>query len=107
MDETPIRCDMISTSTVDKTGSKSVHLKSTGHEKSSVSVCLTTKVNGEKLKPFIVFKVATREVEKLNKKFSGMCVVAKFSNGWMNTELTSSSINKVIGSFAFGRHLLA
>ena len=28
MDETPIWCDMISTSTVEKTGSKSVHLKS-------------------------------------------------------------------------------
>lgn len=107
MDETPIWCDMISTSTVDKAGSKSVNLKSTGHEKSRISVCLTAKSNGEKLKPFIVFKGAKREVEKLNKEFSGKCVVATSSNGWMNTELTSSWINKVIASFAFGRRLLA
>ena len=107
MDETPVWCDMVSTSTVDKTGSKNVHLKSTGHEKSRVTVCLTAKASGEKMKPFIVFKGAKREVEALNKEFSGKCVVASSPNGWMNSELTSKWINNVLGTFSFGRRLLA
>ena len=36
MDETPVWTDMVSSSTVEKTGSKTVTLKSTGHEKSRV-----------------------------------------------------------------------
>ena len=81
MDETPVWCDMVSTSTVDKTGSKHVHLKTTGHKKSCVLVCAMAKGNREKMKPFIVFKGAKREVEKLNKEFSGKCIVASSSNG--------------------------
>lgn len=107
MDETPVWLDMVSSTTIESTGSKTVTLKSTGHEKSRVSVCLTAKANGEKLKPFIVFKGAKREVEKLNKEFSGKCVVASSVNGWMDTELTSEWIDKVLGTFSFGKRLLA
>ena len=39
MDETPVWCDMISETTVDAKGKKTITLKSTGHKKSkSVSV---------------------------------------------------------------------
>ena len=100
MDETPVWCDMVSTCTVDKTGSKHVHLKTTGHEKSRVSVCITAKANGEKMKQFVVFKGAQREIEKLNKEFSGKCIVASSPNGWMNAELTSNWIDKVLGTFS-------
>ena len=55
MDETPVWCDMVSTSTVDKTGSKNVHLKSKGHEKSCVTVCLTAKASGGKNEAFYRF----------------------------------------------------
>lgn len=107
MDETPVWSDMVSSSTVDKTGSKTVTLKSTGHEKSRVSVCLTAQGSGKKMKPFIVFKEAKRDVEKLNKEFHGKCVVASSSNGWMNSELTIKWIEEVLGSFSFARRLLA
>lgn len=107
MDKTPVWLDMVSSTTIESTGSKTVTLKSTGHEKNWVSVCLTAKANSEKLKPFIVFKGAKRKVEKLNKEFSGKCVFASSVNGWMDTELTSEWIDKVLGTFSFGKHLLA
>ena len=62
MDETPVWSDMVSETTVDTTGKKTVTLKSTGHEKSRVSVCLAAKADGTKLKPLVVFKQAKREV---------------------------------------------
>ena len=60
MDETPVWADMVSDTTVDKTGARTITMKSTGHEKCRVSVCLTAKADGSKLKPFIVFKNAKR-----------------------------------------------
>ena len=48
MDEIPVWSDMVSSATVDKMGSKIVSLKSTGHEKSCVSVCLTAQGSGKK-----------------------------------------------------------
>ena len=55
MDETAVWSDMVGNVTVDTTGTKDVPLKSTGNEKVKVSVCLTAKADGTKLKPFVVF----------------------------------------------------
>ena len=55
--------------TVDKTGARTVAMKSTGHEKCQVSVCLTAKADGMKLKPFIVLKNAKREAKTFNGEF--------------------------------------
>lgn len=49
---------MVSETTVDTTGKKAVTLKTTGHKKSWVSVCLAAKADSTKLKPIIVFKGA-------------------------------------------------
>ena len=38
---------------LEKTGKKEIALKSTGHEKVRVSVCLAAQANGKKLKPYI------------------------------------------------------
>lgn len=56
MDESPLWCDMISETTVDTTGKKTITLKLTGHEKARVSVGLAAKADGTKLKPMVVFK---------------------------------------------------
>ena len=56
MDETSVWNDMVFNTTVEKTGFKEVPMKSTGHDKIRVSVCLTRKADGTRLKPFIVFK---------------------------------------------------
>ena len=74
--------------------------KSTGHEKVLVSVCLAAKGDGTKMKPFVVFRGAKREVAAVNE-----CVVATSTNSWMNEELTL--IQQVLGTFSFGRRLLA
>ena len=63
-------------------------MKLTGHDKVRVSVCLTGKVDGTRLKPSIILKGATRESKALHHKFNRQCSVASSVNGWMNEELT-------------------
>ena len=48
MNETAMWNDMISDTTVEKRGAHSVNLKSTGHEKSKITVCLTATADGGK-----------------------------------------------------------
>ena len=107
MDETAVWADMVSDMTVDKTGARTITRKSTGHEKCRVSVYLTAKVDGSKLKPFIVFKNAKRETKALSKEFKTRCVIVSSSNGWMNDDLTMEYTKKVLGTFSFGRRFLA
>ena len=76
LDETPVWSDMVSETTVDKTGKKTMTLKTTGHEKSRVSVCcLAAKADGTKLKPMIVFKGAKREVAALHQEFKSQAYI--------------------------------
>lgn len=107
MDETPVWCDMISETTIDATGKKSITLKTTGHEKARVSVCLAAKADGTKLKPMVVFKGGKPEVAVLKQEFQHRAVVATSANGWMDTELTKVWVDSVLGAFAFNRRLLA
>ena len=53
-DETPIWADMPSKTTVDQRGLKTVPIKSTGHEKQRMIVCLDIKADGSKMKSFVV-----------------------------------------------------
>ncbi|PFX31267.1 Pogo transposable element with KRAB domain [Stylophora pistillata] len=93
--------------TVDATGKKSITLKSTGHEKAGVSVCLAAKADGRKLKPMVVLKGAKQEVAALKQKLQHRAVVASSANGWMDTEVTKIWVDSVLGSFSFNRTLLA
>ena len=86
MDDTPVWCDMVAETTIDAVGKKSITLKTTGHEKPRVSVCLAAKADGTKLKPMVVFKGAKRESAALNEDFKPRAVVATSVNGWMDTE---------------------
>ena len=86
---------------------KRLTVKTTGHEKSRVSVVLTARADGTKLKPMVVFKGAKREVAALNEEFKGRAVVATSANAWLDSELTIVWINSVLGSFSFNRRLLA
>lgn len=107
MDETPVWMDMVSNTTVDDKGAKEVTLRSTGHEKMRVSVCLAAKADGTKLKPMIVFKDAKRDVKALNIEFGSRCYVVSTANAWMNTATTCEWVRKVVGKFSFRRRLLA
>ncbi len=107
MDETAVWQDMLSNTTVDSIGHNTISMKTTGHEKTKVSVCLTAKADGTKLKPFIVFPGAKRESKLLNEEFKAKCVVASSHNGWMNEELTLNWVRNVLGKFSFTRRILA
>ena len=107
MDETAVWNDMISNTTVQKTGSKEVNMKSTGHDKVRVYVCLTGKADGTRLKPFNVFRGVKRESKALHDEFNRKCSVASSANGWMNEDLTLRCCNEILGKFSFRKRLLA
>ena len=75
MDETAIWNDMISNTTVEKRGTHAANMKSTGHDKSKITVCLTATADGVKKKPFFVFKGAKRDVKRLNEEYKARCNV--------------------------------
>ena len=106
MDETPVWSDMVSCTTIERKGMKTITMKTTGHEKCRVTVCLSARANGTKMKPFIVFKGAKREVHELAKEFKSKCIIASSSNGWMDNDLTNNYINSVLGAFSFRRRML-
>ena len=90
---------MMSNTAIDKQGAKSVRLKTTGHDKCMVSICLVVKADGNKLKPFIVFCAAKRESKSLDEEFKSCCVVKSSGNTWMNEELTTIWAKQVLGAF--------
>ena len=51
-------------------------MKSTGHEKVRVTVCVTCAADCRKLKPMIVFKGVKRESNLLNQEFKGRYFIA-------------------------------
>ena len=107
MDETAVS-NMIFNTTVEKRGTQSVNLKSTGHEKSKITVCLTATADGGKRKPFFVFKGAKRDVKRLKEEYQSKCIVASSDNEWINEALTEQYCREVIRTFSFGtRRLLA
>ena len=101
MDETVVWAEMLSDTTVNAKGAKTITMKSTGHENVRVTVCLTATADGRKLKPMIVFKGAKRESILLNQEFKGRCFIASSTNGWMNEDLTINFVKNVVGWFAF------
>lgn len=60
MDETPLWVDMPGNYTMETVGTKSVMLKSTGHEKSRFTVMLAALADGTKLPPLVLFKGVRR-----------------------------------------------
>ena len=68
VDETAVWQDMLSSTTVDNVGEKSIRLTTTGHEKSKVSVCLAAKADRTKLKPLVSVRLYSKE--KLRLKLS-------------------------------------
>ena len=75
MDETSVWNDIVSNTTINKQGAKSVCLKTSVHEKCMVSACLAAKADGAKLKAFVVFYASERESRSLDEEFKSGCVV--------------------------------
>jgi len=68
MDETPYWMDLAGNTTITQTGTQSVPIFTTGHDKARFIVCLVA--NGNKLKPFVVFKGVRRDAQLL--RFPGV-----------------------------------
>ena len=77
MDETPVWADLVSGTTIEKTGTKDVPLKTSGHEKVRVTVCLTARA--------------------LHEEFKSQCSISSSGNGWMNEELTLRWVKEILG----------
>ena len=104
MDETPIGIESVAESTIDKKGIKSVPIKSTGHEKLRLTVVLTARADGSKLKPYIVIP-RKREIQDLiNTNKDALLSFAPKS--WMDNQLTKDYLNRVIGRFSFTKRLM-
>ena len=103
MDETPVWIELVATTTVNKIGSREVAIKSTGHEKIRITVVLTARADGAKCKPFIVIprKRPIKEIEQIK---DVECVYS--SKSWMDDELTTDYLKRIIGNFSFTKRLL-
>ncbi len=105
MDETVCWLDMPSDMTIDFCGTKSVPLKTTGHEKDHFTVTLTAWADGTKCKPYIVFKsTGTRLIKELEK--IAVVIVQLSVIGWMNDKLTIDYLHSIIGHLSFHERLL-
>jgi hypothetical protein len=80
MDETPMTFDLPSNTTIDERGTRSVSIRTTGHERTSFTVVLTCMADGTKLPPLIIFKL--KKVPKGS--FPSEVVVRANPTGWMN-----------------------
>lgn len=92
-DQTPVFFDMPSSVTVAKRGDKSVLVRSTGNEKSRVTVMLTCLADGTKLPPYLILKRKTIPKEAMP---AGIIVRAQ-ERGWMDTELVVDWLKVVWG----------
>ena len=66
-DETACWMDMPSDTTVAVTGSCSVPLKTSGHEKDHFTIILTAKAHGTKMKPYVVSRGKVLDYLKTSK----------------------------------------
>ena len=103
MDETAVWFDMPTDTTVDFKGVKSVPIKTTGHEKSRITVILAARASGQKIKPTLIFKGKKMDPEL--EKVKGVKVLMS-PNGWMNQELTISWLHNSVGKMSFNKRLL-
>uniref|UniRef100_A0A3Q2X9R6 Pogo transposable element derived with KRAB domain n=2 Tax=Hippocampus comes TaxID=109280 RepID=A0A3Q2X9R6_HIPCM len=94
-DQTPVFFDMPTLVTVHKKGEKSVPgiIKSTGNEKSCVTVMLSCLADGTKLPPYVVLKRKTVPKEAMP---AGIIIRAQ-EKGWMETKLVVDWLKVVWG----------
>ena len=81
MDEVPLSFNMPSNRTIDITGTKTVGIRTTGHEKSNFTVVLGCMANGVKLPPVIIFKL----VNVPRQEFPPGVIIRTNPEGYMNS----------------------
>ncbi|KAK6317614.1 hypothetical protein J4Q44_G00130140 [Coregonus suidteri] len=91
MDEVPLTFDIPVNRTVEKTGTSTVSVRTTGNEKSSFTVVLACQANGQKLPPMIIFKRKTLPKEN----FPAGVVIKASPKGWMDEEKMSEWLREI------------
>ena len=91
MDETPMYFDMPGNTTVDKVGSKTVTVKTTGHERHHFTVMLACQADGKKICPMVTFKRKNMPKET----FPPGVVVKVHPKGCMDEALTKIWLDEV------------
>lgn len=86
-------------------GEREVSVLTTGHDKVRLIVFLTGRMDGRKLKPFILM-TRKRPIPEIERKFSKDLKLSWSGKEWMTDELTSEYLTKVIGDFSFSKRLL-
>ena len=92
-DQTPVYFNMPAPVTVHKKGEKSVLVKSTGNEKSRITVMLACLADGTKLPPYVILRRKTIPKDPMP---PGIIVRAQ-EKGWMETELVVDWLKVVWG----------
>ena len=80
MDETPVTFDLPSSYTLEKRGSSTINIKTTGHERSTFTVILGCMADGTKLPPVVIFKLKNVPRET----FPDGIFVRTNEKGWVN-----------------------
>lgn len=106
MDECAVWFDSSGNTTVEATGRRTVGIKTTGHEKANVTVCLTVSASGQKFMPYIVFKGGSREVQRLDAVRPRKVFLSSSASGWMDQAATSDYLRRIIPHLAFGRQMI-
>ena len=103
MDELSLWMEPVSETTVNLKGEKSVPILSSGKEKMRLTVILTARASGKKVKPFVIIprKRPIKELEAMTDLHFGYS-----SKSWMNDGMTEKYLKSVIGSFAFARRCI-
>ena len=80
MDETPMAFNLPSNTTIEQSGTKTISILTTGHERSNFTVVLACMADGTKLLPVIIFKLKRVPREE----FPDGVIICVNSEGWMN-----------------------
>ena len=100
MDETGLQLDMPGSTTLETQGTRSVGIKTTGHEKDRFTVVLGARADGSKMQPLIIFK--GKRKDKSLQNFTGV-VIEMQDNAWMTEELTLRWLRVLWGGVAAAR----
>lgn len=78
---------------------------STGHEKMRITVALTARHDGKKMKPYVLIN-RKKPIKAITDKFKGL-VLNFAGTTWMNDQFTEDYLHKVIGcKMMFGKKRL-
>lgn len=90
MDETPIWIDMPGNYTLETKGAKTVSMKTTGHEKSRITVMLSALADGTKLPPMVLLKGV-----RLPKEIPTGIIVQMTPKSWANEDIIETWLRRV------------